>query len=59
MTDPEVFDSLKDAKPPRKPTCKCSRCGKQLYADSCGNFVSDGRGNWSGVCMACLRPEED
>ena len=37
-----VFDSLKDAKPPRKPTCKCARCGKQLYADSCGNFVSDG-----------------
>ncbi len=45
---------------PRVPTCKCDRCGKQLYADSCGNYRTDAEtGRYAGVCYACLRPEED
>lgn len=43
---------------PPRPWVKCQRCGKQLDEHSCGNFeVRDGE--WIGVCMACLRPEED
>lgn len=40
----------------------CQRCGKQLYLGSCGNFELDWdkeKGQWQGVCMACLRDDED
>lgn len=46
----------------RTPVCGCERCGKQLFADSCGNFEIDYQGRepvMKGVCYACLRPEED
>lgn len=46
--------------PSPTPWCKCSRCGKQLFTNSTGNFnFNEGRKEWVGVCLACLRPEED
>lgn len=44
---------------PRAVKCHCSRCGKALSTASTGNFFFHDPWGWFGVCLACVRPEED